>query len=88
MPSERAWQRLTRVARPLAPARAPYHVAQVDRAHPAPGWYWQPAGAPRQIYLAYNHILAEMRLLAILEGQLEAGHADPLIATIHNGGPA
>ncbi len=69
----RGQPRLERLAAPLSPAHAPYHVDAPRRGHDAPGWYWQPKGARAPVYLAFNHISAETRLL----GLLEAKHATP-----------
>lgn len=60
-------RRLGRVAEALEPARAPYHVACVDRRHRAPGWYWRPAGVEHAVYLGYNHVMAEIALLEALD---------------------
>jgi hypothetical protein len=69
MPSPRGWQRLGRLAEPLQPNKPPYHVAAVRKGHPAPGWYWMPAGVEHPAYLGFNHIHAEMTLLQLLDRQ-------------------
>lgn len=63
----RGQPRLERLAAPLSPTSAPYHVDSPRRGHDAPGWYWQPKGAAAPIYLAFNHISAETRLRELLE---------------------
>jgi hypothetical protein len=68
-------RRLGRVAAALAPALAPYHVDSVDRTHRAPGWYWQPAGVGRPVYLGYNHVLAEIALIEVLDRGSTNGHS-------------
>jgi hypothetical protein len=52
--------RLTRVAEPLQAA---------DRTHRAPGWYYRPAGVQHDVYLGYNHVVAEIALLEVLDRQ-------------------
>jgi hypothetical protein len=61
--------RLTRVAEPLAPERPPFHIQAADRSHRAPGWYYRPSGVAHDVYLGYNHIVAEIALLEALDRQ-------------------
>jgi hypothetical protein len=62
-------KRLGRVAAPLEPEQPPYHVDHVDRRHRAPGWYWRPPGVEHAVYLGYNHVLAEIALIEVLDRQ-------------------
>lgn len=65
MPRLNLADRLARVAAPLQPAQAPYHVQTWTRGHEAFGWYWKPADADAPVYLGANHVHAEVRLLEL-----------------------
>lgn len=69
MPSPPHSRRLSRVAKPLKPAAAPYYVDHVDLRHRAPGWYYRPDGVGHDVYLGFNHVMAEIALLEVLDRQ-------------------
>jgi hypothetical protein len=67
VPSPRHGERLRRLSEPLKPVRAPYYVNTFTPGHShGYGWYWQPAGAERPVWLAVNHVHAEIALLSLL----------------------
>lgn len=57
-------RRLARVAQDLEGNRPPYYVRFEDRdaRHPAPGWYWWPAGWVGPEYLGFSSVDAEITL--------------------------
>jgi hypothetical protein len=63
---------LCKMAQPLEPAEAPYYTWSVDPPrHPAPGWYWVPAGFEHPVYLGFNSTWAAIELhqhLAAMNG--------------------
>jgi hypothetical protein len=64
--------RLQRIAAQLHPAALPFHVQAADRTHRAPGWYWRPDGEEEDVYLGYNHIVAEIELLNLIDRKAAA----------------
>jgi hypothetical protein len=79
--SETRGEALRSLALRLVADVPPYYLHRPRRVcEPAPGWYWQPAGAAHPRYLGFNHYDAYARLRALLDERQAAEEKSPRAA--------
>ena len=64
-------RRLWKLAGELEPVRLPWYESQPrwNSPTPSPGWWWIPKGHELPVYLGHNHVVAEVQLRTLLDGQ-------------------